>query len=918
MAAARQAEVPASDPVAVFHANRVQACTAAARAEGVHIGQRRRDAQSRCPELLVTQRRPGPGRRGVRAGRRRGGASRAGGGGAACGRGGVLRRAARPATSDPRPPPRNGSSTSSRRWTSSAASGVADTSRWRCWRRTARPHRAAGASRPRSARRCRSPTCPGTRRSRPPERAALTDLLIRLGIETCGAFAALPAGQGGHPVRRRRGAGAPAGAGPVRARAVPPADPGGPGRRPGVRPAAGPGGHRRVRRPGAGRAVPRRGSPTPGWPAPGWPSPPVTERGATLSRVWRCAARSPPPPPPTGSAGSSTAGSPQAGEQPGDDDDTGPGRSPCSGWSRWRRSVPGASSSGLWGSDGQDDQRAGWAFARVQGMLGPESVLSPVLSGGRGAGGPDHAVPWGDEKVSARDPAAPWPGALPAPSPARLAAADARRSPCCDDDRRPGAGHRPRPAHRRRPPGWASDADRRSIVAWAGPWVLDEQLVAGDRVTDPPRYRARLQLVAEGPTGGPRCWCASAGRAGSSRGCTTDGLEQPDRAVVRAGAGAVRPRRRSRDEDAPGGAVRRPRPGPSRASSRRPDPAPRAVRRAALPLRVQLPGRRVHPGAAGRRGGPARPGRAGDHRPRRPVRHRPVRRGGRARPACTPCTAPSCPSACPNRSSACPTRSASTCWCWPAGQEGYHRLSAADQPSPSCAGGEKGRPVYDLDELAAAAGRPLADPHRLPQGQRPARPGPRTARTPRRARSHALIERFGRRQRRRRADHRSCCPPTTRTTTPSPTLAAELRPAGRRHHRRALRHPGRRPAGRRDGRGPGPAQPGRGRPVPAGRDRGRTCGPARRWPRCSPGTRPRCPTAAAIGGSARSTCIWWRRSCRRTTCRPATTRTPGCGELTLAGAARRYGPPEAKARTPTRRSRTSWGSSPSSTSPATS
>ena len=26
---------------------------------------------------------------------------------------------------------------------------------------------------------------------------------------------------------------------------------------------------------------------------------------------------------------------------------------------------------GLWGSDGQDDQRAGWAFARVQGLLGP-------------------------------------------------------------------------------------------------------------------------------------------------------------------------------------------------------------------------------------------------------------------------------------------------------------------------------------------------------------------------------------------------------------------------------------------------------------------------------------------------------------------------------------------------------------------
>jgi protein ImuB len=53
VAGARQAGKPASDPVAVFHANRVQTCTAAARAEGIRVGQRRRDAQSRCPELLV-------------------------------------------------------------------------------------------------------------------------------------------------------------------------------------------------------------------------------------------------------------------------------------------------------------------------------------------------------------------------------------------------------------------------------------------------------------------------------------------------------------------------------------------------------------------------------------------------------------------------------------------------------------------------------------------------------------------------------------------------------------------------------------------------------------------------------------------------------------------------------------------------
>src|SRR5688500_16050700 len=43
----------ATTPAAVFHANRVVACSAAARAEGVQRGIRRREAQGRCPELVV-------------------------------------------------------------------------------------------------------------------------------------------------------------------------------------------------------------------------------------------------------------------------------------------------------------------------------------------------------------------------------------------------------------------------------------------------------------------------------------------------------------------------------------------------------------------------------------------------------------------------------------------------------------------------------------------------------------------------------------------------------------------------------------------------------------------------------------------------------------------------------------------------
>src|SRR3954452_25010592 len=44
--------------VAVVHANRVMACSAAARAEGVRRGLRRREAQGRCRELTVVEHDP--------------------------------------------------------------------------------------------------------------------------------------------------------------------------------------------------------------------------------------------------------------------------------------------------------------------------------------------------------------------------------------------------------------------------------------------------------------------------------------------------------------------------------------------------------------------------------------------------------------------------------------------------------------------------------------------------------------------------------------------------------------------------------------------------------------------------------------------------------------------------------------------
>lgn len=52
------AGIAPSEPVAVLHANRVQAASAAARAAGVQRGQRQREAQARCPELGLIRSNP--------------------------------------------------------------------------------------------------------------------------------------------------------------------------------------------------------------------------------------------------------------------------------------------------------------------------------------------------------------------------------------------------------------------------------------------------------------------------------------------------------------------------------------------------------------------------------------------------------------------------------------------------------------------------------------------------------------------------------------------------------------------------------------------------------------------------------------------------------------------------------------------
>lgn len=123
---------------------------------------------------------------------------------------------------------------------------------------------------------------------------------------------------------------------------------------------------------------------------------------------------------------------------------------------------------GLWGG-GDIDDRTKHALERLQGMLGREAVLTARPGGGRLLAERGVLTPWGD--APAPQAAGPWPGALPPPRPAvvfrpplpvrLLDAAGASVDAAALDERQgsPAAFSPPASARRR-------------VVAWAGPWPI--------------------------------------------------------------------------------------------------------------------------------------------------------------------------------------------------------------------------------------------------------------------------------------------------------------------------------------------------------------------------------------------------------------------------------------------------------------
>jgi protein ImuB len=170
---------------------------------------------------------------------------------------------------------------------------------------------------------------------------------------------------------------------------------------------------------------------------------------------------------------------------------------------------------GFWGGQADSDVRAARALARVQGVLGPESVVTAVLGGGRGFVEQVRWVPWGDDrgdeptaggpqrprpaagKATRRassgpaDPPAPWPGRLGNPAPS-MVHQPPHPAELCDADGDPievsGRG-----AMTASPATLSVEGGPRvAVTAWAGPWPLEERWWEGGG-----RRRARLQVLLE-------------------------------------------------------------------------------------------------------------------------------------------------------------------------------------------------------------------------------------------------------------------------------------------------------------------------------------------------------------------------------------------------------------------------------------
>lgn len=121
------------------------------------------------------------------------------------------------------------------------------------------------------------------------------------------------------------------------------------------------------------------------------------------------------------------------------------------------------------------DDRVERAVARVQGMLGHEGVVAAQVQGGRSPADRRAATPWGERAVGLRAVTSPWPGAVPPPAPAtvyaepRAAMVLGAQGQSVGVDGRGAVSCAPARVRAGTDQGW------QPVASWAGPWPVDER-----------------------------------------------------------------------------------------------------------------------------------------------------------------------------------------------------------------------------------------------------------------------------------------------------------------------------------------------------------------------------------------------------------------------------------------------------------
>lgn len=138
-----------------------------------------------------------------------------------------------------------------------------------------------------------------------------------------------------------------------------------------------------------------------------------------------------------------------------------------------------AHADGLWGSG--TDELVDRGVAKVQALLGYDAVVVPVRQGGRAPADRQALVPWGERPTGLRAPDLPWPGSVPSPAPSRVFTEPWATAVVGPTGQPVAVTERgvltcvPSRFHTGSGPGW------QVIDAWAGPWPVDEQWWEGGR-----------------------------------------------------------------------------------------------------------------------------------------------------------------------------------------------------------------------------------------------------------------------------------------------------------------------------------------------------------------------------------------------------------------------------------------------------